>query len=322
MAGWTDYWDDWSFLGGAPDQALFVACLAALNERRTGIGYGTVSYNTFNFHTRAARWEWLLDELADVINYNRYVDHTQNNGNFEGMGGVPLWSTASIATAAGYPSWESVTEFETTAHIPAFVYDVLNLMRWIEAKVYNLPGYKYEKRYIGLGWDIQWEDVEAGFNATSWGAPSWTTMVNPFHGAYWQMYDTSQYYNLQFFRQKGHVLPGSLAPPSNISYKLDLYLLAVKYEVTAGLGTFQCNDYPALGENELKRVHEGTVIDSGSYGQDIYINFSFDNEALDEPPREVTWPDYGATGYVLRATEQKRREVWKYEFDYAAPEAN
>jgi hypothetical protein len=88
--------------------AVVLELVSAYNQRATVVGLGTITSPAANESTHDTWWRAFQDKLEELV--VRFVDHTQGNGDFSGLAGLPLmtvarWRELAEINAAGFTAY-------------------------------------------------------------------------------------------------------------------------------------------------------------------------------------------------------------------------
>lgn len=208
MAGWTDYWHDWSSpeaLKAAPADTLIRALAAALREKDR-VHRQTIHPFPEHFHfipfdrsgtTYPTDIEWLHiyisrcvfgysgtgDSVNDIY-YGRVVDPTGNSGDFGGLENLPFVTLASAPGILGeelLPTPRIMEEFRYWVHQQ---YRILNLARWFSSPNPNIQYHSAQAKYFDSYLNATYAERLAGLNAATWTNTSTSRITSYMSGYY------------------------------------------------------------------------------------------------------------------------------------------
>ena len=165
MAGWADYnLSDGEFA----NKQLFTTMTGlrnALKERLNAIGDTLSGSVTVPEHNKLPTKSWLNSFQGDMSSaIARYINHTDNSGDWEGESTIPDWTENSIIAAIGDPERYSVPDIPL-AKWAKQQYDIINLLRWATGVSARQVPWKQKEVTPGSG---SWADVVTAFNNASY----------------------------------------------------------------------------------------------------------------------------------------------------------
>ncbi len=332
MAGWTDYWSDWSSaaaLAFANESVLLEACHAAFTERASvlhGVGWSVPTLTPVE--SLDALWDAMLTALSGMVangSFSSYVDHTDSSGDWDDQADIPVWTEALIITELGLSAWPSMSALEARPkQVVKDFYDIINILLWHKRNALGAnpsgPSATFTPeesiRDVLLVTDT-WAVTVAAWNAASWGAWVGKSDALPWHRGTYERIHPERYQGIQRTRSRWD---GTIHPNGNLStsYNLDFYAQMGQYN----FDQYRNNDYPVTQGN-YARVYNGSVLETG-YNSDIVYIGDFDTVTVPEPPFDTY---YGwAVDQVPRGVPSGAEliyAVFKHDvtggFDFVAP---
>jgi len=295
MAGWNDYWSDWSSRDAlllAPESTILEAIFAALAERSQFTVNVPETPGPFDSSYNA--WSAVFDIIdALILNFNGlgFANQTYNGGVLNDADDIPLWTRETLASALSLDEFPTIEKLQSgSAQLAREVYQIINLIT-----VLRRNAGQYSQQYSQrIGQADTWADAVAAFDADTWDAwinavpPSGFGYVNHNFGHNSSYQDSfSPFYGIgrRAIRWLNDVInpafTGVTDPDPDVSYTLSMYAKMGIIENPFITVIYSQPDYSS-SEDNFGLVYSDPIPDQGVYGNVVTVGY-FDYNAQPEP---------------------------------------
>ena len=255
---------------------------AAIEERSKGAGRSVVGsqLNKYQRVTKSLR-QALHNEVSNLIPL--YVNHTLpvgDPGNYDGEDESPLWTEATILTAIGDATRETVpNDHLKCAKWNNQIRKIVNLLRWTMQTVHSEQQY-----YRGSGSQATWALAESVFNSASWAVLGGVKRLEFRNTNQYEKFGTKLYFTVNFPPTAAHhhdvfyvfcttSTPGAIFLPWG---NLDIYNKYNEFTTWGETGIVSRSFYVSAPDSEYTNSYPIPVGTKQNWGQQWFYISKFD----------------------------------------------